>query len=285
MTSYLELYRALELPAAAISIASGEMELDFAPPRWCGFPPALLPFAWTSSGIVNGYWKHWFVPDRRLTIVEFFGHTMFSRALLAMEVARTLPQWACIRILQQLSCSDELSEESNALAEAACVDDVSRLEELCEERGDDLEALRDHPTFHGDPPQSCFEDLTLYPGDFPRPGIETDSRLLRRACGYEIHSRFGNGLPDPERFRERVAQSALAPPWLRTADQKPVFASLLAIGDLAGAWLSLNSVGWRFTDAREAITQLAERAGNPVFSALASAWISLPHEEAMRERY
>ena len=135
------------------------------------------------------------------------------------------------------------------------------------------------------PPQSCFVDLSLYSGDFPRPGMENSIPLLHRACGYEVYSRFGNGPPDPERFRDLVANLPEAPPWLTTNNQAQVFRRLMDEGEISGAWLSLNSPGWSFSDARNSIQMLSKRVADPTFAILADAWCSLRHESKMGNNF
>ena len=48
--------------------------------------------------------------------------------------------------------------------------------------------------------------------------------------------------------------------------------------DHSGAWLSLNSPGWRCVDAKRALQQLAVAAASADFHLLADAWSSVPHE-------
>jgi len=232
-----------------------------------------------------GYWKHWFAPFRQTTIVEFLGQTVFSRPLIAMEIARTFRQFSYIQLLKTITLSDGLDIPAEQLASSFEIRDLAWLDTVSETSNDDPSALLDHEAFRADPPHYCFEDDTLYPGDFPRPGIENDPQRLAMTCGYEIHSRFGHGQPDPNRYRESVSKLPSSPVWLRESSQREVFERLLAASDIQGAWMSLNSIGWRFRDARVAIASLAEKVGDEVFTHFSEAWSSLPHEERMGENY
>jgi hypothetical protein len=286
MTSWFACYDRIGLPATAISLATGELAIeDDSSPVEGGFPPALLPLTDTAGGMMYGYWKHWFVSSRKMTIVEFYGQTRFGRPLLVMELARNFTQFVYVRLFQEFAVSDELSDESVNLALEAGISDTDHIQEIVEEYGDDEAALLNLPCFRGDPPQACFENLASYPGDFPRPGVDASPLSLSGACGYEIHSRFGNGVPDPDRLRERVAALPGAPPWLKGGKQTEVFERLLGDGDLAGAWLCLNSPGWTFDQARLAIASLSSRAKDPIFATLAEAWAALPHEKRIGDHY
>jgi hypothetical protein len=67
--------------------------------------------------------------------------------------------------------------------------------------------------------------------------------------------------------------------------QLEIFRQLLDTDDFAGAWLSLNSPGWRFGEARSAIKLLSAKVPDPEFAVLADAWSSLPHERRMGDTY
>jgi hypothetical protein len=71
------------------------------------------------------------------------------------------------------------------------------------------------------------------------------------------------------------------PPWLQAGrEQRAVFEALLRDGDLAGAWLTLNSTGWAIADARRAIGDLREAAHDSAFDLLAQTWLTVADESA-----
>lgn len=199
---------------------------------------------------------------------------------MTLEVARSFEQLMYCVLLCQIYAEDGITGDARQLADAVGIPDIDSLGDLAEETGDDVSSLLAHPVFRDDPPHACFEDDSLYPGDFPHPGMALTPEALRHVCGYEVHSRFGQGKPDPLRFRQRVGALETAPRWLRSTRQPPVFQDLLNQGDLLGAWMSLNSPGWTYAEARKAITVLAASAQDEDFSLMATAWVSLPHPES-----
>lgn len=63
------------LPKVILDCASGKIRATAigmdSPPKWYGFPPALIPIWSEASGDETwGYWKHWFI-DRPGTFVQF----------------------------------------------------------------------------------------------------------------------------------------------------------------------------------------------------------------------
>lgn len=269
------IYKRLGVPTRATELARGSFLLPGYEPASgvSGNPPALLPMVRTASGIIVGYWKHWFHPTRRATIVQYYGATMYGCYRIATEFARTFVQFAHIYMLQAISRSDGVTDEVLAIANALGVPDVGTLLSIYEETGDDLGSLMKLATFQIDPPHVCFDNDANYPGDFPCPGIEKSAHALVASCGYEIHSRFGHGKPDPLGYRDLVAQLPDAPPWLRSTDQAPIFDELLEAGNLSGAWMSLNSIGWAIEQAVDAMARLAAKAGNAEFSCYSEYWI------------
>lgn len=272
-------YPDLGLPRPAIAIARGEIRLSgFLPPPSGGFPPALLPLWSTSSGIVVGLWKHWFTDQRQPTFVEYYGTTLFGQYRIAMEIARTFEQLMCIELLKELSRVDEAESEILPLASILGITSAESVVRLSQESGDDLSGLTDTPGFRDNPPHACYEDDSLYPGDFPTTAIDLTEAELRLACGFEVHSRFSNGKPDP-RFREKVARLKEAPEWLRTANQAPLFQKLVKEGDLFGAWMSLNSPSWSRIDGKQALITLSEACGDEKFRKFAQGWETKDHAE------
>lgn len=283
---YLSLYRALGFDKGVHQLAQAKLHFGLLrAPSWQGFPPALLPFAETSSGIMYGYWQHWLVPTRRLTIVEFYGQTRLMRPLLALEYARNFRQFAYSSVLDLVHLHEGVDKEVQRVATSLEISDLEWIDSISLSSGDDPSALLQHPLFANDPPHRCFQNDAEYPGDFPHPGMEAVPSSLLTACGYEIHSRFGNGLPDPKMYRNYISHHPNAPDWLTARFQPEIFYRCLSLSDLAGAWLSLNSPGWQFSEARQAIKQLAKQVDNLMFSNLADAWCSISHESKMGDVY
>ena len=93
---------------------------------------------------------------------------------------------------------------------------------------------------------------------------------LRRSCTLEF---------TPAQVAQ-IANLADAPPWFSTTDQPSTFDALLEARDFSGAWMSLNSSGWPFSRAKQAMEALAVAAGDAQLELLASAWCGQPHSIA-----
>jgi hypothetical protein len=76
--------------------------------------------------------------------------------------------------------------------------------------------------------------------------------------------------------RDRAALASPSCRWLATGAQREVFNDRLKKDDLGGAWLTLNSSGWKMRDATKAIQRLERKASEPGFSRWSRAWQSVP---------
>ncbi len=239
------------------------------------FPPALIPIWSTGARTVVGLWKHWF-SCRQPTFVEFYGTTVYGRRDMAIERGRSLKQLVYGHLFECIVNNDGVDEEIEEFATSCGIQDLDEVERRCLEGGL-VKSLQSHPEFAHDPPLSFFEsdNQSDYSGDFPTNAITSDTGALRDCCVYELHAGFRNLKPD-HGLREAVSQNAASPEWLRTRSQHALFGRSLDAGDLQAAWMCLNSPEWRMSSARQAIMDLAERAGDPSFSALATTWATLP---------
>jgi hypothetical protein len=280
MREYGELLEVLDdVPVEAADFGRGV----FPPPSemWShdiygGFPPAFVPLCGMGYQGMYGYWlPNWFDDKRQRSIVELYSGTTFGGYRLAMESACNFRQFAATLILVALTAEDERTPQIEKFAARVGID-VEVLDRIAGDAGDDLEALLSLPDFAKRPPQSCFQDPAQYPGTFPHYKMPLTSESLRHCCSYEVHSRFRNGKFDPENFRQHVASLPHAPTWLRTDEQPPVFLQLLRQGDLHGAWMSLNSIGWTYGEARQALRRLADKVGDKRFDLLTELWSLLP---------
>ena len=270
---YQSLYDALPLPQAAIDIAFRNIALPFYSAEnsfdGYGFVPALLPL-WTGDGIptYTGYWKHWF-GTRQMTLVqvnveEFYG---------TREVARTFPQLACEAVLCSIESIHALTPEITEFGTKAglALAEMQQIEEAWQEHGNEAAGLISLPAFASAPPLACFweeDGYQGYAGDFPHGAMELTEEAVRNMCTEEA---------SPELHR-RITALPFAPAWFTTKTQAPVFDALLQQGDYQGAWMSLNSTGWRFAEAKDALHRLARAANVPGLDLLAAAWAAVPHE-------
>jgi hypothetical protein len=264
MDAYRKLYEKLELPNLAWKMLSGEVPIDPGPSFVSvGFPPALIPIRWDGAGPdYVGFWRHWFV-ERHTSIVR----VPYWMGWWAYEEARNFDQHVRLLVFDRINIDGGPSPQARALAATLGVpdDEVDNMAEIFRASGHDPAALLVLPVFAADPPLDCFPDGQGYRGDFPNPAMPRDRGTFSRICSFEL---------DDDLYPQ-IATAAAAPPWVRATRQRPVFEDRLRAGDLAGAWLSLNSRGWDFGELCAAVQALAARANNPEFSILTEAWLSM----------
>ena len=264
---YDQLYAAIGIPDRARALAKGTVSIPLlgysAPYADYGFPPALLPLCSEASGpLLFGYWRHWFV-DRACCIVR----ASVEEGYRVNEIARNFDQFVRVIALEKIVADDGVEADLEEFARRVSITDLEELDSISIKGGDDPTTLLQHPLFGTDAPlRSCSG--TGYKGDFPDPAVEGRNSPI--FCGLEI----------PTDLHERLRRRASVWPWIRAVDQRPIFDGCLNARDFAGAWMSLNSPGWRFEDAKDALQDLASAAGDPNLQLLARAWCSEPHEIA-----
>lgn len=268
MTLYHSLYVSLELPQSVLEIASGKIELPMyaqVPYECYGFPPALVPLWSTDSPDYTGVWKHWFVP-RTMTFV-----TMSVEAgRQTSEVARNFDQLVREITLYGMMAQGGLTPEVQAFASAMHVDNVQAVYNAFTKSGSKISGLLSLPEFQNETPLACLPSELGYSGEYPTKAMPLTPDNVRRVCTLEVNSAL----------RQLIILSPFAPAWFTTSDQRPVFDSLLSANDFEGAWMSLNSTGWDFADAKRAIRRLRDVANLPGFDLLVDAWTAEPHEGA-----
>jgi hypothetical protein len=276
---YAELYRLLGLGDVPARMAVGQLdvptEVDLPPAL--GFPPALLPL-WFSDGVFVGFWKHWF-STRSTTIVRHYAY----EGWITEEWARSFDQLACMVILTAIDLDDGVVEdETRQFAQAVGLEqDLPLLNEIWRDRG--WPRIIEHSAFGDESPRRFLPSPDAYRGDFPHADMEMSVPRLRNTCTYEARGTIGGRIDPMEnagRFQARLASVGDIPPWLQTIDQSPVFDQLLEAGDYLGAWMSLNSVGWTYGQAKTSIRKLAAAAGDEEFQRLAEVWSSCDHVDS-----
>jgi hypothetical protein len=185
----------------------------------------------------------------------------------ADEIGRSFNQYLRLFVLRTITIDEGVTDDLRVFAKLAGIDEeeVARLAGISGESGEDPVALVDQPLFGSDAPVASVPDGKGYTGDFPNPAMKTDRDSLAQICSVEL---------DDDLFA-LVDRSSERPPWLRTtSNQREAFRALLAVKDYGGAWLSLNSRGWTFTDLRASLSQLAAAANDAELSLLADAWLA-----------
>ena len=268
--AYRRLFSALPLPPVAAEIAFRTVEVPFytaSPFDAYGFVPALIPLWATDSPSYTGCWKHWLTPQRQPTFVELF----LENEARPAEIARSFSQLTQRMALTAVNLEGRITPEIEQFARHVGISSATLLEidSVSETSGDSDGGLLLLPSFSENPPLACCQDRgEKYPGDFPHDAITLTKEALRSVCTFEVS----------QEMEARLRQSPLAPPWFTTKDQPQLFADLLRRGDLQGAWMSLNSTGWGYLQAKEALRQLGKQADDPAFHLLVEAWTAEPHE-------
>ena len=270
-------------------LVTADMVLSDADP-WLetAFPPALIPLYSRAAGNMVGFWHHWH-SSRPTTIVNYSGLTRLGEPRIAYELATSFEQLKYVYFMNLLfSTGLKIDEDVENDSEELEFDDFDALLAVLRKHGQRHRALLDLEAFQENPPQACFEtNPSQYTGSFPTPKV-SENKLTRigerwkrprstanlaEACTYEISSWFQE---NEYEFRDRVANDLGSPPWLRVDEQRPVFNELLQDGDITGAWMSLNSIGWNLDDAHQAIQSLEPHIDDPRFTILSKAWRSIP---------
>jgi hypothetical protein len=270
MKNYENVYHVLGLPPVALDVALGKIPLPLAdasaPYSVYGFPPALIPMYSESSGpLYCGFWKHHFA-ERASTIVSLSVEAGYR----AREIARNVDQLFAHIVLVAIGVHDGISPEIERFAAGVGIRDLAAFDRMSMDCGDSLLHLRGRPPFDRQCPLASYEDPSDYDGDFPSSCILESGGDLRGICALEVS----------RELQQAIASRPDAPPWFTTRDQAMTCRELLDIGDLRGAWMSLNSPGWLFPDAKRALRALADKACNAELSVVAEAWIAELHEHA-----
>lgn len=242
------------------------------------FAPALTPVWSTGAGTIIGLWTHWFSERRAPTFVQYYGQTTFGVRNMVFEYARTFEQLLYVHLLECFTNDDGIYDATASFMSKVGISDSNSIDKVSMESGKP-EGFLGHPSFVENSPLSCFENPAFhYRGDFPHESMDLTKDTLRNSCNIEYHSGFKNMAPDLT-FRDLVEKREDVPIWINAISQRPVFQQLLGDGDLLGAWMSLNSSGWMFGEAKLSIQELAQAARNHSFNVVAETWCSLPFRD------
>jgi hypothetical protein len=298
LENYKQVYQTLRLSQKLIDIAEGTVKLPsnfcLQPPRADhGFPPAFIPL-WSelSNSLSHGVWKHWFASGREISYV-----CLDAEAYYASEVARTPEQLLAFIVFKELLTDHEIVEELKSFAGKVGMsnfDEVHQAFLLTKDSGmcnlinvsnfGTLSPLECHLNYFGfnDLPAGTTKDGFGYMGTYPHVNMSLTPDSVRRVCGLEITDGLLEkiaALPFAPPWLSNVVKKSNSPLWVTTYDQAPIFYQLLEANDFAGAWMSLNSSGWEFAEAKKAMKDLANKVQDIAFSTLAVAWCEEPHEK------
>jgi hypothetical protein len=165
--------------------------------------------------------------------------------------------------MMSLTNDEGITPSSRDFASAVGVSDLMELEAISRVTGDDPKGFAAIAEFGRDLPAASIVSGRQYHGDFP-----IDASHLRlwydSVCSFELAPELILHWPE----------DIPKPSWLTTADKAAVFRMCLEKLDFRGAWLALNSHGWRVGEARSALVDLAKVVADPLFSTMTEAWCS-----------
>ena len=266
MVSYPDVLRELSLPPAVVRCADGSVQPPHiileAPAKWYVFPPALVPI-WSdiSEPWYIGYWKHWFV-DRDPTFVQ----TYVDSDCKTIEIARTPEQLFARLAMQAIVDADGIDDAVRRFAQEVGIENLEELDRVSLVTGDDPKGFWQIEQFRTKLPLASVSDVAEYTGDFPTGALAGPRAWWTKCCSCEL----------PEGDLARWPASIERPDWLREGQDMPVlFDRYLRDGDLARAWLTLNSIGWPLLYARAALAALRDAARDDQFNVVCSAWLSI----------
>ena len=218
---------------------------------WVGYPPALLPILTDgSSPNYIGLWKNWLNGD------SSFVNLSLTRAK-ADEVARTEKQLFAYLVITAIVAKDEVTQEILDFAERVGVSNIEELDEGTIKFGDDVREFKNISDFKLNCPLES-SDPGEYDGYFP---TETNGK--------------GNFSSSYQIEEEDLGLYGSLPIWFRKEKAVESFERYMKEENYMNAWLSLNSRGWLFFEAAEAITEIAKKVSVPEFSSLATEWANL----------
>jgi len=267
---YQPVYTALGVPSSIVDFVSRGFN-GYNSYHNLAFPPCAIPLYFDHSQAVHCLWKHWLC--HRTPTLATYDHETST----VFEEARTFKQLAFQIALNILEIECERNDVTEAAFDALEIYEPDVVVEIWQEMGQHPFAFNSHPAFEGKLPQSSMDDLTDYSGDFPHRASFSDYHH-RRMCSAELHDRCRDGIVQTD-VREQAISDSNAPSWLRTTNQRNVFDELLAADELAGAWMSLCSRHWRYSEARAAMQSLAEKVNDDTFTLLAETWCRIPVDD------
>ncbi len=266
MEAYAKVYEDLDLSRPLIDCALGRVDSPVmgleSPAGWYAFPPALIPL-WSdgSRPTYIGAWKHWFI-DQARTFVKMY----VASERLTVEIARTPEQILSVVAMMAISVDDGIEPTLEKFAKEVGLKNLAEIDEVSLNSGDDPKGFTNIGCFATKTPLESVSDKQNYDGDFAISDLSEGTDWMNQACWFELS----------ESFREVIHEIKDKPVWLEDRSNWPqVFSGFLEAGELGNAWMTLNSPGWKISDAREAIKALESTASNEKFSRLTEAWLEV----------
>lgn len=254
-------YALLGLNGLAWEVASGQIKI----PRDCAlpigdidtFPPAFIPMQSEDTNLL-GFWKHWFCTNRSLTIVDLSRENYYQ----VTEVARDIKQYMLWKIYEPLLSIPKLGEKEILFINQYALGDPSFILDTGIEYYDDPDGMIKLQVYKDDPP--VMFGKKYYKGDF---------YLEDKVLEHDLYNYSGLEIPE-----YALTYYKDLPPWLKEGPKFNLFIKYIEQKDWAKSWLTLNSHGWTFGQAVEAMEMLAQKVPDNKFRDFANLWLSFDHE-------
>ncbi len=264
MLTNSELLTALNIKESVVELSSGKFSFlsnNYTAENLShGYPPALVPFLNSDSGVFLGMWKHFFV-DRAETYVSVYKEIgvayedgrVGEHILINLIIAYIERRGIDIRV-------QNLINEHFKGSEQLFIDAVRRY-------GESPSVLNLFVNDKSKLPLEALDNSELYGGNHPISSKDTGYNLVysrsNLVCGYEYDHDFSDPAIEAEM------------PWLsQEANLQELFVHYYDNDDMARAWMTLNSPGWLYSDAKNALFMLADSADDIVLSRISETWAS-----------
>jgi hypothetical protein len=178
-----------------------------------------------------------------------------------IEVARTEEQFLSYAAVLVIAAQDAISDDLRRFANAVNCIDLVTLAEGTARTGDDLKGLFNLPQFSKNTPLETVPNPISYDGRFPSPGNARER--IFQASTFELKVEWFTpwppGTPQPD--------------WMTRGIHKPtLFQRYIEEGEFEHGWFTLNSSGWKFTEAASALERLAAETADPYLIGLSDSW-------------
>lgn len=263
MKEYQKIISSIGISDSVLKCAGGQIDVPLEgvdiPPRWFGFPPALIPI-WSKDSRPGyiGIWKHWFI-DRTPSFVEMY----VAADRITVEIARTSEQFIYFVAMAAIVEHDGITAEVERFLTSVGIGNGDEIEAVAMRYGDDPTGFVHLAPFRKSTPQTCLDIVEKYDGEFPKIKDGVVVSGLRTSSEFEYYP-SGELAIDAGCIFLKKGESG-RDGFFRCVDE----------GNLGQAWLILNSRGWSISDARTAIVKLAQAGQDPHFDDLVSAWLSV----------
>lgn len=258
MRQYAELIRKMGFSEILCKCISSQIPYPIetiSTPVWLGFPPGFIPiYLDISSGLYYGIWYHFF-SNKPYSFVQL----SVEDAHRITEISRNEEQLFNYLVIKAIVLDDEITPMVRVFADSLGLQNLSELDKFTMEQGDDVSEIYKLDAFSYNTPLFFGENMDEYDGYFPTLDYKTTELWSSFEISDSIWANWPESLPKPI--------------WLSGDSLKNLFYSYLETGDLSGAWQCLNSTGWRYVEAIDAIKKLSLCSKNNYFSLLSETWV------------